>query len=496
MKKSTFLGGTILLTVTGLLVRGIGFIYRIFLAGRLGAEKMGLYQLVFPVYGICYTLYAAGIQTALSKLIAEDDNPARRRKYLISAFGCSMLIALGLTLLLTQFSSVIAASYMGTVTAAPSLRILALCFPFCAVTSCINGYYFGIKKSLVPSTGQLVEQVARVLFVFSMSSLSCEMAVLGIVVGEIVSCLYHSTAFFLGRNLKKIERKSAENAGSVKRLLGLSVPLTANRLLVSILHSVEAVLIPAMLLKAGLDNSQALGTYGTLTGMAMPFIQFPSTIIGSVALLLMPTISEASARKNQSSIERSSKLSIHFSLLIGFLSTAVFLLFGQNIGSLVFHDTTTGSFIMILAWLCPLLYVTTTLSSILNGLGKAHISFFHTVIGLAIRILFVILLIPSKGIMGYFIGMLVSQLVMTILDCVTIVRHARFSFSAADFFLKPIAILCIGGYFTKKTLPYLLENTSVNQIVLLGGAICSLTLIYGISLLLTRAVHLKTLTGR
>jgi len=66
MSKNTIIKGTLILTFAGLLTRLIGFFYRIFLSKALGAETLGLYQLIFPVYGICFTIYASGIQTAIS----------------------------------------------------------------------------------------------------------------------------------------------------------------------------------------------------------------------------------------------------------------------------------------------------------------------------------------------------------------------------------------------------------------------------------------------
>ncbi len=47
---SIFLKGTLILTIAGLLSRFLGFFYKIFLAQALGAEGMGIYQLIFPVF--------------------------------------------------------------------------------------------------------------------------------------------------------------------------------------------------------------------------------------------------------------------------------------------------------------------------------------------------------------------------------------------------------------------------------------------------------------
>ena len=78
MKKSALIKGTLILTAAGLITRLIGFVYRIYLSNALGSEQLGIYQLIFPVYGICHTLYASGIQTAISKLVAENGGTGQR----------------------------------------------------------------------------------------------------------------------------------------------------------------------------------------------------------------------------------------------------------------------------------------------------------------------------------------------------------------------------------------------------------------------------------
>ena len=70
MKKHMLIRGTLILTITGLVTRIIGFFYRIFLSHTIGAEGMGIYQLIFPIHSICFSLTVAGIQTAISRFLA------------------------------------------------------------------------------------------------------------------------------------------------------------------------------------------------------------------------------------------------------------------------------------------------------------------------------------------------------------------------------------------------------------------------------------------
>mgnify|MGYP000252456003 CR=1 FL=1 len=70
MSKQNFIKGTFILTCTGLASRVIGFFYRIFLSHTIGAEGIGLYQLVVPLQHLVLAMTTFGIQTALSRLIS------------------------------------------------------------------------------------------------------------------------------------------------------------------------------------------------------------------------------------------------------------------------------------------------------------------------------------------------------------------------------------------------------------------------------------------
>ncbi|MBQ2105373.1 MAG: oligosaccharide flippase family protein, partial [Lachnospiraceae bacterium] len=57
-RTHTLIAGTLFLTASGLISRILGFFYRIYLSRTIGAEGLGIYQMVFPIYGICFSLCA------------------------------------------------------------------------------------------------------------------------------------------------------------------------------------------------------------------------------------------------------------------------------------------------------------------------------------------------------------------------------------------------------------------------------------------------------
>lgn len=488
MIKSTLIKGTFILTLAGFLTRILGFFYKIYLSNILGSENLGIYQLIFPIYGLFFTFYAGGIQTAISKLVAEHPN----KKILTKGVFLSLLLAFLCSALLYTNSEFFANVIIKEPRCENSLKLLALVFPFCSITSCINGFYYGLKKTSVPAVTQLLEQIGRIAFSYliillylpNAHNLSCEFAVLAMVIGEAISALYNLCSLLF---CKIDTKQNSDNQKHLyKKILLFALPLTATHLIVSILHSVESILIPNMLKLSGLTTKESLCIYGVLTGMSMSLLMFPSTITNSLSVLLLPSISEAKASKQSSYIKSITENTIKYSLLIGLFCTFVFLLFGNELGYLFFHNELSGTFLRNLSWLCPLLYLGTTLSSILNGVGRISTTFITTVVSLFLRVLLLVILIPSKGIVGYFIALLVSQFVSTLLNLYYVKKILYFSFDSYNWLVKPIFFLVFWGFFILKIWQFFHTQIAFSSIFLLGICCTLYGCLYGISLKLQK----------
>jgi len=452
-RKNPLITGTIILTLTGFASRFIGFFYRIFLSRVFGAEGMGIYQLTSPVLALSFSLTVAGIQTAISKYVA-GENATKDYRYsfthLFTGFLISMVLSVLCTLGIYCFAEEIATYFLLEERTAPLLRIIALSIPMATVHSCINGYFYGIRKTAVPSACQLSEQIVRVgsvylIYYYCMKrgfEPTISFAVVGLVIGEAASMIisliavkahyshvlpkdygpllcfkdhhrntnstYHTANLTLG--------KAGEN------LLKVAIPLSLNRVLINFLQSVESIFIPNKMLAYGYDRASALSVYGILTGMSLPLLLFPGAITNSICVLLLPLVSEADAGGNQRAIKKAVNKSIRYGFFMGAVFTLLFLLGGKFLGNLLYQNELAGRFIMILSFLCPLMYIAGTLNSILNGLGKTGLTFLYSIISLFVRLGFVFFAIPVFGINGYLWGLLASQLVQTVL-CMYAVRE-------------------------------------------------------------------------
>lgn len=445
MKKNPIITGTVILTATGIISRIIGFFYRIFLSQNIGEEGMGIYQLLAPVMALSFSLTAAGIQTSISKHVAAYQGRGQHRSciaVLLCGLSVSVVLSLTLGFILFEYCMPVSHYFLLEKRCAPLVQIYALSLPFAAIHSCINGYYYGLKKTAVPSITQLIEQLARVVSVYLIfsycSSHNLEpvvsTAVIGLVIGEIISSILsiaaisglHSRTMYTRRQYLKTT-PPYDIFKQLKPLLLLALPLSINRIVLNFLQSIEAVYLPRQLCIFGLDTSQALSIYGVLTGMALPLILFPQAITGSISVLLLPYVSEADAKGNPQKIRKAIFSSTGFCLLLGFGAATAFYILGPFLGSFLFHSDEAGLFIRSLSFMCPFLYLGSLLTSVLNGLNKATHAFFINVLALCIRLLCIFLLVPSIGIKGYLWGLPISQIAHCFFNFLALKKHIYYN---------------------------------------------------------------------
>ncbi len=422
-RKKIFLKEAFVLTFVGLVTRVIGFFFRIFLSRAFGTEGIGIYHLIFPVYALCISLSAAGIETTLSRLTARYTSLGRS-ELAKASFQMALLLSVILSLLCTAliqiFAHDIAVSALGDVRCEPLLKVMSYALPFASVHSCICGYSLGLKQTRIPGISQLAEQFARVLGVYLLYTAAMQesgqagilLAVCGLVIGEIAGAFYSIFAVRRILYTKKAAQKCSFScyAGCLGDILKHAVPITANRISLNILQSIEVVSIPKKLILYGFSRSAALSHYGILNGIAMPCILFPSAITNSISMMMIPTVAEIqAASQNKALRQLIQKVSISC-LLLGFFCTCGFLLTADFLGSFVFQSPEAASYIRVLAFICPFLYTNSTYISMLNGLGHTNLAFLINFTGLCIRIAGVFFLIPQTGISGYLTGLLASQI--------------------------------------------------------------------------------------
>lgn len=495
--KRQILKGTFVLAGAGILTRFLGLYHRVFLANTIGAVQMGIYQLIFPVFMVCNALCCAGIETALSRLVAayhgkgEYGNAGRLVKM---AVGASVGLSMILGAVVYVFAEPISRYLLKEPLSAPCLQILAPVIVLSTAHSCVLGYFYGIKKTSVPAISLLLEQIFRVGSIYILVAhfkhvvvADARLAVLGMVFGDGVSCIFTLTAY--GVHTYFQQRKNVGKNGVLKgrrillsELVSDATPLTLNRLSLNVLQSIEAILMPAMMKLYYTGEGQALEIYGVITGMTMPFILFPSTVTNALSMVLLPTVAQAHAETKMHVIRQTVSKSIHYCLLMGIFCVGIFHLYGQYIGEIVFKNTLSGEFLVVFSVLCPFVYTSSVLASILNGMGKMHLVLWHNLMSVGVRMLFIVCFVSKVGIYGYLSGSVCAGVLLLIMHGISIARVSGLSFDIPKSLVVPLAAIGIGGFVSFSFFRWINSAMTMHLFIavcLAGGICCG---IYGMIL--------------
>ncbi len=429
-KISPIVSGAFILTIVSLITRLIGFFYRMFLSSQFGEEGMGVYQLTSPVLALSYALCIAGFQTAISKYVASSNSRNEKNKSVCTLLGgllFSLLLSIPAAIVIYSSADFISEVLLSEIRCAPLVRIIALSIPLSCIHSCLNGYFLGLKKAGVSAITQLVEQIFRVLSVFILCTIltsngqtpSLSVAACGLLIGESASTVLSVILFSI--DVRKCAGFSGLRPTNALRkvytdLLKMAAVINANRIIVNLFSSIETILLPQSLQLFGLSSKEALSLYGVLCGMVLPLLLFPNALTSSIAIMLLPAISEADEKNQTERIRSIAGRTFLFCFGLGVLCMLFFLFCGRFLGAFMFHSDIAGEYIVKLSFICPLLYLSSALNSILNGKGKTIQCLITQVLGLSIRIVFLWFFIPNFGIGSYILGLIISQFVSTLLS--------------------------------------------------------------------------------
>lgn len=450
MKKVLFLKNAVVLTATSLIIRFIGIMFKIWLSRTIGAEGIGLYQLIFSVYMLASTFASSGIVTAVTRLVADEAALGSHSgiiKILRRCLSLALIISAVSSALLIFNADFIAGRLLGDMRAAPSVKILSAILPFMGISSVLRGYFIAMRKASPPAFSQLFEQLIRIAVVFFLIKKYLPMGLTAtaaaVFFADIIAHSAASLLLFLlyMRDKKQLYRLSGRELppfGILKSVLRISTPITAGRYLNTALRTVENILVPRGLQKNS-AGSGALAQFGTIKGMALPVLFFPSSLLSSLSTMLIPEISEASACGRNGLVKSAVERIIQLTSIISFLFSAVFLTSGKLIGDLFFENGNVGYLLCILSPIVPLMYLDSVCDGILKGLDQQSFCFFTGLIDSGLRIILIPAVLPRFGMNGFIGIMYFSNLLTCLLNVGRLIKISKAEINITGWILFPIA---------------------------------------------------------
>lgn len=473
--------GTLTLTSAALASRGLGLLYRVLLARFLGAEGLGLFQMIFPFYVALVTLAVAGMPVAVSQMVAEGKT--HNKALMRIAWILVLSISIPLMLVVYLWAKPLALTLYHDVQFVPLLWAIAPALLAVAFSSVLRGYFIGLREVQVPAASQVAEQLARVVIMLGiLSALGRQIphaplvAVILIPVGESVSLVILATAYWRRQPLEPMVQG---NPIRIADILRLSVPVTFSRLLGSLVAVVEATIIPLRLVASGMSRFHAIQYFGQLTGMALPLIFFPTALTLSLATNLVPLIAQAGARRDMDQIRAHTEASMKATALVTVPVTAVLFAIGAQLDDAFFHtQIPTQVFVPLVAG-GFFLYFDITLAGILRGLGRTVIPMRNDLIASAVEVAMVWVFGAQNGFgrEGIAWAFAVGFFLSFVLNLLATMKLTAYRPAWARMLIRPIlaavpSVLVIGWWQT------IASHYGLHSLMALGASLALATLTY------------------
>lgn len=451
---SSLLSGTLLLTGVGLFTQIVGFFYRIALSRLVGAETMGLYQLIMPAYSLLMSLTASGLTVAVSSLTARQqalghlDAIRQTRNRALSLFFL-MVLPLGTAVIL--LSDPISVHLLGDARTRLGLILLVPCVLLTGVENIHKHCFYGMGNPRPPAASETVEQIVRagavlallLLFLPQNRERTVGLIVVGMILCEVFSTL---TLLALFRRIPHVHVPSpARSFLSSAHMLSIALPVSLTSLLGTLLASANSVLIPARLVVGGMEPSQAMSSFGILCGMTMPLLALPTGFIGALCLVLVPHLARQMALGDRRATAAFLDRVMSATSLLMAPAMALLSVIGPHLATAVYGQPTAGHYMTSLAVGTLLSCYQSVLAGALNGMERQRSSAVNAILSDIVQLAFTIFAIPRWGLSAFVAGFVLSALAGAALNLFSVVRFGGLKPKWLRWFLSPLLSALLMG---------------------------------------------------
>ena len=422
-----------------------------------GAEIMGLYQLILPVYSILLSLTSVGLTTGVSNLSAwyqalgdrraiwQVRGQAIRLFFLLAALPCILLLI---------FSDAVSVYLLGDARTRLGLMLLVPCLLLTGVENLQKHYFYGTGRVFPAAVTELAEMVLRAALVLSLvkglSPATAEGVVGAIVLGmalcEIASAVTQTVLFRHALGPKSRLTGPGTTSQVLRGKLGrIAAALGAAALLGNLISSANAVLIPRLLVSGGMDQNQAVAVYGVTFGMTLPMLLLPTAFLSALGLVLTPKLSQCSALNDRGEIRRQVSRSVGLANLILIPALALLAVSGPAIGAALYADARVGDHLPLLALGVLFSCWQTLCAAILSGVGRQGAAAGIALAADGVQLVLTCLLVSGRGMQGYAFAFTLSAVLGAALSWRVVAREIGLSLPVFPWFTAPVLSACLAA---------------------------------------------------
>ena len=419
MCMRTFTKSVLVITAFAALTRLIGFMFRIFLSRLLGAEMLGIYQMAMSIFMILLTIISSGLPLVISREVAKHQSNSQQIRSLTVA---GLIISL-ITSVLLCIIVLLGHKLFGLIfTDHRCVSILLALLPALiasSIYSVLRSIWWGEKKFFLLGLTELIEQIARILIFVPLLGIAfyfadmAHLAAWSFTGACIVSALVVIIIFL---KCKHWEPAPVQPKLFIQPIIKAATPITGVRLFSSLTVPVITILLPLRLVAAGWENVNAIAHLGIISGMTLPLLTVPSTVISSLATALVPELSNMINAQQWHAVRRQIRTVLTFTIFISFCFIPIYIALGVPIGTFLYADSSSGIYLARSAWVMLPMSLSQITNTMLNAMNRENLTIRNYAIGTVI-LLIVIWFMPAViGADAVLLGMGLSMTLSTILN--------------------------------------------------------------------------------
>ena len=503
-KSNNFFSGVLVLSLSAVIVKIIGLVYKIPMLRLLGSEGMGYFNSAYEIYALFCVISTAGLPVAMSVMISRSGE--RRMAHKIFKVAVSLFLVLGIIGSLVMFLCAEPfAMLLKSSKAVYSIMAIAPTVLFICISSAYRGYFQGLGTMMPTAVSQVIEALGKLFIGLLFAHIAfgagfdAEMvaafAVMGLTLGTAISALYLALSKKIKDSHETPVIQSKGGGRIAAELMRTAVPVTLSSAVISLTKVIDMTMILRRMQTVGFSENQAFSAYGNYTTLAVPLFSVAPALISSVALPLVPALSSAIAAKDAIGQVKATSDAVKLALIVSMPISLGLSVFSKPILSLIFPRepeavTMSAPLLSVLGLSVAMSCLITVSNSVLQAYGRPTVPIRSMAAGTTVKIILAYFLIGNRevNIMGAPISTLFCDLTIVIINLYYVNKYLPAPLSAKDLMWRPFgaSLVAVG---TARALYCALESRLGESPLLTIASVGVAAAMYLPMCVLTRAIN-------
>ena len=522
MKKNSFITGTFIATASVIFVKILGMLYVVPFYSIVGTKGGALYSYAYNIYNIFLLISAAGIPSAISKIISEYDAlkmyEAKKRAFNL-AKKLIMIISVITFIILFVFAEEVATLIIGDLEGGNTIEDVCFvirCVSFSVLLiphlSVIKGLFQGHKYLGPTSTSQLIEQVVRIIIILVGSYLSLKVfksnlptavgiAVSGSFFGGFIAYLYlnykmkkHKADLNLDKEYKKDNITDKE---IIKEIIKYAVPFIIINIVGSIYSFTDMVLILRTLNYLGFSADDVEFITSIISTWGGKIAMIVNSIASGMTYALIPMIVSSYTVRNFKELNNHLNKALQIIIFVSLPMTLGLSILATPVWTLFYNTNPYGGAVLkVMIFNALLGNIAMITNATLQSSNRFKLVYLNNIIGLLINALLDVplMLLCYKLSIGAYYGAIIASSIGYIISIYISLHYIQkedgFKLNYSSTFnmvfktLLPAFVMTILLLFLNKFLPFDLYTRSGSLIIVIIDTIFGAILYLGISYLM------------